>query len=196
MFSRVTNHLFDNVLPAAGAYHDAEIALSHAFAQGPGTDRYRAQAQETKRRAAEAAIAIDGLADRAAKVMFATPNEIRRQVSALSAVDNHLREGCVDRICALANVYKHDELSDPKHPFRSYDDVLVVGAGSGIDGYGLGKYSGVEVLINQEDGKKRKFLADVPYALAGWFSFLVLQGVAFQAEHFDICNVRIYSRQN
>jgi hypothetical protein len=72
-------------------------------------------------------------------------------------------KGCVDRVCAVANAYKHEVLSDRKHPIRSDADVLVVGAGYGIDGYGLGKYSRIEVMIRQTDGQQRTFLADVPY---------------------------------
>ncbi|MFZ1010638.1 MAG: hypothetical protein WAN65_27615, partial [Candidatus Sulfotelmatobacter sp.] len=62
-------------------------------------------------------------------------------------------------ICAVANAYKHDKLHDPKHPIRSDDDVLVVGAGYGIDGFGLGKFGGIEVIVHQTNGEQRKFLA-------------------------------------
>jgi hypothetical protein len=50
--------------------------------------------------------------------------------------------------------------------------VLVVGTGYGIDGFGLGKYGGdIQVIVHQTDGQQRIFLADVPYAIAGWFLF-------------------------
>jgi hypothetical protein len=31
----------------------------------------------------------------------------------------------------------------------------------------MGKFGGIEVMVHQIDGQQRKFLADVPYTVAG-----------------------------
>jgi hypothetical protein len=134
-------------------------------------------------------VAIDGLADRAAQALGCTPNAVRQKVAPLCAIAGTVRQGCVERVCAVANAYKHDVLSDPKHPIRSDADVLVVGAGYGIDGYGLGKYGGIEVMVHQTDGEQRKFLADVPYAIAGWFAFLMEQGAPLPCDRITVCSL-------
>jgi hypothetical protein len=136
-------------------------------------------------------VAIDGLADRAAQALGSTPNKVRVRVAVVSAINGTVREGCIDRVCSVANAYKHAILSDPKHPIRSDADVLVVGAGYGIDGYGLGKYGGIEVMVQQTDGQQRKFLADVPYAIAGWFAFLQQQGAPLPADTFTVCGLPV-----
>jgi hypothetical protein len=61
-------------------------------------------------------------------------------------------------------------LERPEHPIRTQVDVVVDG-GFGTDGWGLGKFGGIEVLVDQRDGKKCEFLTDVPYAIAGWLNF-------------------------
>jgi len=43
-----------------------------------------------------------------------------------------------------------------KHPITSESDVLATGAGFGIDGYGVGKFSGVEVLGEPERRSRAK----------------------------------------
>jgi len=109
----------------------------------------------------------------------------------LSAINGIVRQGCVERVCAVANAYKHALLSDPKHPIRSEADVLVVGAGYGVDGYGLGKYSGIEVLVRQIDDEQHKFLADAPFAIAGWFAFLKQQGALLPGNRFTVCGLPV-----
>lgn len=137
------------------------------------------------------AVAIDGLADRAARALNTSPNAVRAQVSAMCRIEGNLREGCIDRVCAVANVYKHDELRDPKHPIRSDDDVLVVGAGYGIDGFGLGKFGGIEVMVHETGGQQRKFLADVPYSVAGWIAFFAQHGIQLPSKPIIVCGMRV-----
>ena len=45
-----------------------------------------------------------------------------------------------------------------------------------LGAYGLGKMSGVEVLVHHTNRETRKFLADVPWSVAGWFQFLADHG--------------------
>lgn len=166
--------------------------LSEAYAAA-NCDQTKCQdeCETAKRRAAEVAVAIDGLADRAAQVLGCTPSTVRTQVVMLSAINGTVRQGCVERVCAVANAYKHAVLDERRHPIRSDADVLVVGAGYGIDGYGLGKYGGIEVLVHQTNGEQRKFLADVPYAIAGWFSFLKQHGAPLPADRFTVCGLQV-----
>ena len=188
MLQRAIDHFLKHVLPAANDYDSAEKALSDAFsAAGEDQARCQIEADAAKRRAADVAVAIDGLADRAAKALGTTPNVVRVEVSALCTIGTNLREGCINRVCAVANVYKHDELRDPKHLIRSDDDVLVVGAGYGIDGFGLGKFSGIEVMVHQTNGEQRKFLADVSYSIAGWVAFFKKHGGQLPAVRRNSC---------
>ena len=147
------------------------------------------EADTAKRRAADVAVAIDGLADRAAKALGTTPNAVRVEVSGLCTIGSNLREGCIDRVCAVANVYKHDELQDPKHPIKSDDDVLVVGSGYGIDAFGLGKFSGIEVMVHQTNGEQRKFLADVPCSIAGWIAFFKKHRALLPSDEIRVCGM-------
>jgi hypothetical protein len=192
MLKPTVDHLIAYVIPAARDYNDAEVALSAAFAAAKyDQTKCQADCELVKRRAAEVAVAIDGLADRAAHALGTTANAVRAQVAPLSAISGTVRHGCVERVCAVANIYKHALLSDPKHPIRSDADAPVIGAGWGIDGYGLGKYGGIEVMVYQTDGQQCKFLADVPYAIAGWFAFLKQQGASVLADRFTVCGLPV-----
>ena len=68
MLKSTVNHLIANGLPAARDYNEAEQGLSAAF-EAANYDQTKCQAdcELVKRRAAEVAVAIDGLADRAAQ---------------------------------------------------------------------------------------------------------------------------------
>jgi hypothetical protein len=192
MHKRPLDHLLTNVLPASAEYDKAELHLTAAFdAAGGDETKFRIEANTAKRRAADVAVAIDGLADRAAKALRTSPNTIREQVSLLCSISGMLRTGCLDRVCAIANAYKHDQLDDPKHPINSDDDVLVVGAGYGVDGFGLGKFGGIEVMVHQKDGTNWKFLADVPYSIAGWIAFLKQKGATFPSDRVVVCGMHI-----
>ena len=193
MLSETFNHLLNNVLPAAHDYERAEGDLTAAFARDGDPQSWIVEGQQAKRRAAEVAIAIDGLADRAASALGLTPDEVRTRVGQCCIVGTAHRAGCIDRVCAVANAYKHAGPLRAKHPIASESDVLATGAGYGIDAFGVGKYSGVEVLVNQRDGTVRKFLADVPWSIAGWFQFLTDQGAAIPAQDYIVCNLRVHA---
>jgi hypothetical protein len=74
-------------------------------------------------------------------------------------------------------------------PIASESNILATGAGYGIDGYGVGKFGGVEVLVTERDGTVRKFLGDVPWAIAGWFQFLAAQGAAVPPDEYRVCGL-------
>jgi hypothetical protein len=191
MLKQVVEHLVANVIPAARDYLEAERALTAAYNACNDLSRCQAEASLAKRRAAEVAIAIDGLADRAARPLKLSPNAVRARVGPLSSIRGVFRDGCIERVCAVANAYKHEILNDMKHPIRSEADVLVVGAGFGIDAYGMGKRSGIEVMVYQTDGKQRKFLADVPYSIAGWFAFLKSQDATLPTDRITVCGLGV-----
>ena len=108
------------------------------------------------RRACEVAVAIDALADRAkaeisAMSMIAIRSAVARYHHQGPSSPGRARtsRGCGKRI--QTRQYK------PEAP--SHDVVwrhLCVGAGC-VDGYGIGKFSGVEVILNLADGTQRKF---------------------------------------
>jgi hypothetical protein len=192
MLKATVDHLIANVIPAARDYDNAETTLSAAFAAANcDPAKCQTECETAKRRAAEVAVAIDGLADRASRALGTTPNAIRAQVAPLCGINGAVRQGCIDRVCAVANAYKHDVLDNPKHPIRSDADVLVVGAGYGVDVYGAGKFGGIEVMVHQTDGEQRKFLADMPYAIAGWFAFLRQQGVPLPSDRVTVCGLPV-----
>jgi hypothetical protein len=47
--------------------------------------------------------------------------------------------------------------------------------GNAFLGANFAQTGGIEVMVHQTDGQQRKFLADVPYAIAGWFALLQQQ---------------------
>ena len=63
--------------------------------------------QHAKRRAAEVAVAIDGLADRAANDLGTTPENVRNAVAPYCTIGSVARPGSIERVCAVANAYKH-----------------------------------------------------------------------------------------
>jgi hypothetical protein len=89
----------------------------------------------------------------------------------------------------VANAYKHAGPLRRKHPVASESDILAAGAGYGIDGYGIGKPGGVEILITERGGSVRKFLGDVPWAIAGWFQFLRAQGTTLPPDGCRVCGL-------
>src|SRR5215467_10946964 len=152
VLSNTVHHLMTNVLPAARDYEQAEDELSHAFARDADPKTWQQEGQQAKRRAAEVAIAIDGLADRAAAALGLTPEDVRKQVARRCVIGGATRPGSIERVCAVANAYKHPGPLHTRHPITSESDVLATGAGYGIDAFGVGKFSGGEVLVNQKDG--------------------------------------------
>jgi hypothetical protein len=194
VFTNTVSHLLNNVLPAARDYAEAESELSHAFGRDPDPRKWGQEGQHAKRRAAEVAIAIDGLADRAAVALSLTPEQVRKQVASCCVINGAARPGSIERVCAVANAYKHAGQLKAKHPITSESDVLATGAGYGVDAFEAGKFSGVEVVVNQKDGTVRKLLADVPWSIAGWFRFLADHGAALPPEEQVVCNLVVKSR--
>lgn len=193
MLTNALVHLLNNVIPAAQDYEQAEGELTRAFARDADPKSWAEEGQRAKRRAAEVAVAIDGLADRAASALSITPGEVRAQVAHRCVIGAIARGRCIDRVCAVANAYKHAGPLRAKHPIDSDSDVLAAGAGYGIDCYGVGKWSGVEVLVNQKDGTTHKFLADVPWSIAGWFRFLADHGATAPATSYIVCGLEVNS---
>jgi hypothetical protein len=189
MLKSALNHLLTNVLPAAHDYDRAENELSAAFDQNPDPAHWATAGQHAKRRAAEVAVAIDGLTDRAANDLGTTPENVRNAVVPYCTIGGVARPGSIERVCAVANAYKHAGPLRGKHPIASESNILATGAGYGIDGYGVGKFGGVEVLVTERDGTVRKFLGDVPWAIAGWFQFLAAQGAAVPPDEYRVCGI-------
>jgi len=192
MVSRTTDFLLDFVLPAADDYLAAENALSQAFAAAQNVALCQLQANLAIRRACEVAIAIDGLTDRAHIETAQSMAVIRASVDTLSVINGNQRQDAFARVSAAANAYKHSNLANPRHPITSFGNILAVGAGYGIDGYGIGKYADVEVILTQNNGTQRKFLGDVPYSIRGWLSYLQLNGATLPTATITVCQVTVW----
>lgn len=194
MLDRTVEHLIHNVLPAAAEYEAAERALSEAFAQDAPPKHWEEAARTAKRKAAELAVAIDGLSDRAHVELGESLNVIRATVSGLCIwpTSGNARTGCLERVRGAANAYKHADLADPRLPITSDNDVLVVGLGYGLDGYGVGKMGDVEVIIKETGGTSYKFLGDMPIAIRSWFSFLQARGATLPTGPYTVVGIQVY----
>ena len=192
-FSPVVQHLIHHVLPAAEEYHRAERALSAAFESSPKAPARCAEAGRTAIRAASnVAIAIDGLTDRMHNVLGASKTQMRSLIQAKCIIGTTVREGCMNRIRGVAVVYKHQHADDPTLTVRGDENVLAVGAAYGVDGWGIGKFSGVEVLVEEVGGRKRKFMGDVPAGIRGWTEYLRDLGASLPGEMRTICGLEIH----
>ena len=176
-------HLLRHVLPAAAEYEAGERELSHAWLADQTPGHWEAEGWKAYRKAAELAVAIDGLTDRAARDLGLGKDAVRAEVGTQCfwPGTNEPRFGCLERIRGVANVYKHKALSDPTLPLTSEHDVLAVAVPYGIDSFGVGKYDGVEVLVHDKAGKRWKFLGDVPVAIGAWIRFLSARGISCQS---------------
>jgi len=75
MLTGTVDHFIANVISAARDYNDAEVALTTALDAANGDkSKCRTECETAKRRAAEVAVALDGLADRAARALGTTPD--------------------------------------------------------------------------------------------------------------------------
>ena len=191
MLEKTLSHLLKNVIPAAHDYEQAEIQLSVAFNQNDEPARWEMAGTNAKRRAAEVAIAIDGLVDRAANDLGITTEGVRKAVASCCTIGGVDRPGSIERVCAVANAYKHAGPLRSQHPIASESDILAAGAGYGIDSYDIGKSGGVEILVKERDGTVRKFLGDVPWAIAGWFRFLSERGATLPLEEYQVCGLSV-----
>lgn len=191
---QTTRHLLDNVLASAAEYEAAEAALSSAFQRhSDDPAAWSAEARTAKRKAAELAIAIDGLTDRASIDLKRSKTIVRTSVGALCVwPGGSPRTGCLGRVRAVANAYKHQDLTDKTLPIASDDDVLVVGLGYGLDGYGVGKFGGVEVIVRETAGTSWKFMGDAPIGILAWFRFIGVKGGRIAGGPHTVCGVRVY----
>jgi hypothetical protein len=176
MLDRTVAHFIDHAIPAAHDYWDAEIALSAAMDRGDPDEIERAK-KTAVRMAANAAIAVDGLTDRALGELNQNKTQIRAAVTLLcNYPDGGSRTGALARVRGVANAYKHANLNDATLPITTDNDILTVGLGYGLDGWGIGKMGGVEVIVQETDGTRYKFLGDVPTVLRGWADYLKANG--------------------
>jgi hypothetical protein len=184
------NHLINNVLPSANDYEVAEAALTAAYAADSTPAMWETAANLAKRRAAELAIAVDGLTDRCCNELGSSKAYIRKSVTALCVWPGTSlpRPDCIERVRGVANAYKHENLTDKTLPITSASDVLVVALGYGLDAFGVGKYSGVEVIVRDKAGQSWKFLGD---AVVGWFRFLSAQGAVLPCGPYYVCGLRV-----
>ena len=104
---------------------------SLAYKKNSVSASWETDARFAKRRAAELAIAIDGLPDRCKKDLALPRTPIRNAVAALCVWSEtaSFRAGCLERIRGVANAYKHESLTDQTLPITSDADILVVGLG-------------------------------------------------------------------
>jgi hypothetical protein len=176
--------LLNHVLAAVGEYDAAEANLSKAHASG----KWDAEATIARWKAAQVSVAIDGLTDRVKEELGPSLDDIRRNVSALCVWPggNAVRKQSFDRVYGVANAYKHSTLTKKGHVLNSFEDVLAVGLGYGLDGFGVGKFSGVEVLVKDKGGQMWKFLGDVPAVLNGWCNYLRSKGAALPKQ---VCRI-------
>lgn len=180
-FTRTLRHFVEIALPEAAAYEKAELDLSSAYLQHRDLSLCSRQAVDARRIAGNLAVAIDGLADRAALDLGGSTT----RAQAIQLVSPSVtfgpggldRPDCLKRITGTAVVRRHAIAKDPKVLIKSEDDVLAVGLGYGLDAYGVGKDGGPEVLVQDAAGQKWKFLGDAYCALSGWAQFLSSRGV-------------------
>lgn len=191
---RTLRHLRRHVIPKADEYVAAERALSERYNEAGDKGSWQSEADRTFRVAAELSVAIDALRDR-----YHCENKVSRNglFSLLGQYctwpgSGYHRDGTIERVCAVANVYKHLFLSDQRLPISSEDDVLVVGTGYGTDAFGVGKFSGPEVWVRLKDGSCRKFLGDAPVAIRAWLQLLQAQTGAPPVASFKFGDVQFF----
>jgi hypothetical protein len=184
------DHMMSNVLAAASEYQAAEDGLSQTHQAGISGEK----ATTAKRKAAELAVAIDGLTDRASLESNTAIDKIRAEVSALCfwPGSNIVRREAFERVHGVANAYKHSKLNKATHVINSFEDVLIVGLGVGLDGFGVGKFSGVEVLVRDKTGTSWKFLGDAPTVICAWFRYLGNAGAALPSSTYHACGIQVH----
>lgn len=190
VLEKTLSHMMENVLAAAAEYQAAEDDLSEAHRAGS----WEQAGITAKRKASELAVAIDGLSDRASRELNQGIKKIRESVSALCfwPGSSRVRDEGFERVYGVANAYKHWELTWATHVINSFEDVLAVGLGYGLDGYGVGKFSGVEILVLDKSGKSWKFLGDAPTVVSAWFRFLRDAGAGMPRGAYHVCGIQVY----
>jgi hypothetical protein len=194
MLDSAADHFIHNLMPSASDYTAAENELSRAQAADANPTTWEPAAREAKRKAANLAIAIDGLTDRCTVELGCSTHDIRSSVAKLCIWPGteFLRPGCIERVRAVADAYKHGNLTNPAHPISSDRDVLIVGLGYGLEDYGAGKYGGaLEVIVRDKSGRQWKFLADAPVAVAAWLRFLRANGAILPTGPYNVCGLQL-----
>lgn len=195
MLASTTCHLMHNVIPAAVDYGAAEGRLSEAYDAHPNNpDTWVDSARAAKRKAAELAIAIDGLTACAVQEINRSKCSIRADVSALCFFPGttSLRCDALERVRGIANAYKHQDISDPTLLITSDADVLVVELGYGVEGFGVGKLGGVAVIARDKAGQSWKFMGDAPAAIGGWLRFLKAEGDTVPGGPIQVFGLQVY----
>ena len=190
MLETTVDHLEHSVLPAAREYEAAEKDLTNAKQD----DQCLAK-RNAKRKASDLAVALDGLTDRCKNELHLTLTQVRDGVSELCLWPcfGAPRAGTWLRVRGVANAYKHQNLRDQELPITSDRDVLVVGLGWGLDAWGVGKWGGAaEVLVQQKDGSKKKFMGDAVVAIAAWFKFLHQHGATLPSGPITILGQQVH----
>ena len=134
------------------------------------------------------------LSDRASREAHIPVDEVRAAISALCFWPGSLdvRRLALERVHGVANAHKHLSLDKNSHVVASFDDVLAVGLGYGLDGYGVGKYGGVEVLVRDKNGESWKFQGDALTVIGAWLRYLRDSGTALPAEAISVCSVQVH----
>lgn len=184
MPSTTLGHLIDYVLPAASEYDAAEASLSEAYVTGI----WASAAKKAMRKAAEAAVAIDGLRDRAQHEFQIDKKAIWKDIGLLCSP----REGAPRRAYSVANAYRHSMVNRKGNVIASFEDLLTVSSGYGTEAYGVGKRGFVEVFIKDANGQLWKYLGDVPTVVAAWFRFLNHRNVVLPTETYRVCGVQVH----
>ncbi len=157
----VLQHIQAYVLPTIRDYERAEIALTRASRSSAIDSDWAIEANEAKRHAAQAAIALDGLVDRFELAYAVSKEDIRKELEQSCIVQN--RPGAAARVSGVANAYKHAQLNQNRHPIKSWAEVKAIAPGYGIDGFGVGKMGEPEVVTKDaSSGEEFKFLGDIP----------------------------------
>jgi hypothetical protein len=184
------SHFLNFCLPACHDYEKAEADLSKASANAKTESDWSEAGLNAVRQAFIASVAIEGLYERAME-----DYQIKSKLKLMNVIGAYAkfpgganRPDSVQRVSSVANAYKHAKLNAPHHVIERSNQVLSAGSGYGIDGFGVGKFSGIEVLINTNDGKVRKFMGDLPCVMRGWARFFFDKGLVPSDNSVSVCN--------
>jgi hypothetical protein len=194
MLESVVDRLICDVMADVAEYEDAETALSLAYAADQRPLSWERAARNAWRKACHLAIGIEGLNDRAAIDLGRGIRHIRLDIRARCQLPGGSpRPISAALIRAVADAYKHQDLTKFRHPIASDRDIVSVEQDFGAGDFGAGKWNGApEVVIRDTAGQKWKFMAEAPIVIAAWFRFLSDHGAALPCLPYTVCNVLVY----
>jgi hypothetical protein len=199
MLESVVDHLIRDVLADAAEYDKAETVLSRAFAADPRPIGWESAARDAWRKACHLAIGIEGLNERAAIDLGRGIRHIRLDIRArCQSPGGSPRPISAALIRAVADAYKHQDLSKFPYPIASDRDTVVVLPDFGVQDFGAGDFRAgksngdPEVVIRDTAGRKWKFMSEAPIVVAAWFRFLADHGAALPCLPYTVCNVLVY----